>query len=48
MIYQDRWSGSIAEIEVTQQIILQGGPAIQTTFSQKGHVLAWGQLWNDR
>jgi hypothetical protein len=35
------------EIEDVRQIILQGGPTIQTMVSQKGYVLAWGQLWND-
>jgi hypothetical protein len=48
MIHQDRRPGGIAETQVAREIILQGGPTIQTMVSWRGYVSASGELRDER
>jgi hypothetical protein len=47
-IHQDQWPGGIAGIQVAWELILQGGPAIQTQVSPRGYMSASEELWDER
>jgi hypothetical protein len=47
-IHQDRRPGGIAGIQVAQELILQGGPTIQTPVSPRGYVSASEELRDER
>jgi hypothetical protein len=43
----DQQTGGIVGNQVAQEIISQGGPAIQNTISPRGYVSASGELWGE-
>ena len=48
MIHQDQRPGGIAGTQVARELILQGGPAIQTTVSPRGYVSTSEELLDER
>jgi hypothetical protein len=48
MIHQDQRPGGIVETQFSWEIIIQGGPAIQTVVSRRGYVSPSGELWDER
>jgi hypothetical protein len=48
MIHQDQRPEGIAGTQVARKLIIQGGPAIQTTVSPRGYVSASEELRDER
>jgi hypothetical protein len=47
MVHQDQWPGDIARTQVARNLIIQGGPAIQTVVSLRGYMSSSRELWNE-